>query len=91
LPYSLDQASAGIVKLVGSTLDGEVVAKWQHMARRLAGLIALHTGWRFFRVEERNGCAVVEIPREDMLGDLYRGELGGLVLQGVNAPEIQLT
>lgn len=91
LPYSLDHASAGIVKLVGSALDGEVVAKWQHMALGLAGLIALHTGWRFFRVEERNGCAVVEIPWEDMLGDLYRGELGGLVLQGVNAPEIRLT
>lgn len=87
LPYSLDHACAGIVKLVRSAFDGEVVPKDRHMALRLAGLIALRAGWRNFRVEERNGCAVVEIPREDLLGDFYRGELAGVVLQGINAPE----
>lgn len=88
LPYSLDHASSGIVELVKSLLDGGAVLKGQEMAFGLAGLIALRTGWRYFRVEERNGCAVVEIPREHLLGDLYRGELGGLVLQGINAPEM---
>jgi len=88
LPYSLDHASSGIVELVKSHLDGKTVPKGREMAIGLASLIAHHTGWRHFRVEERNGCAVVEIPREHLLGDLYRGELGGLVLQGINAPEM---
>jgi hypothetical protein len=46
-----------------------------------SSLLPLHAGLRYFRVEERNGCAVVEIPRDDLLSDLYRGELGGLVIR----------
>lgn len=87
LPHSLDDASAGLVKLVRTELDGEVVPNGRSIAFALAGLIALHTGWRNFRIEERNGCAVVEIHRDELLGDLYRGELYGLTLQGINAPE----
>lgn len=89
LPYSLEQSCAGLVKLVKSELGGETLPKGRQIAFGLAGLIALRTGWRHFRVEERNACAVVEIAREDLLGDLYRGQLGGLVLQGINAPELE--
>lgn len=90
LPYSLDDTCAGLVALVKSELAGETVPKAQQMAFGFAGLIALRTGWRHFRVEERNACGVVEIDRDALLGDLYRGQLGGLILQGINAPELEL-
>jgi len=90
LRYSLDHSCAALVELVKSELAGETVPKGRQIAFGLAGLIALRTGWRHFRVEERNAYAVVEIAREDLLGDLYRGQLGGLVLQGINAPELEL-
>jgi hypothetical protein len=88
LPYSLDDAASGLVELVRSLLDGEVVPNEREVAFGLIRLIALHTGLRYFRLEERNNCAVVEIPREHLLEDLYRGELGGLVMEGINAPEM---
>lgn len=89
LPYSQDQASSGLIDLVSLFLDGKTVPKGQQMAFGLCGLIALHTGWRYFRVDEcKNNHPVIEIPRQDLLGDLYRGELGGLILQGINAPEV---
>lgn len=87
LPHSLDDASAGLVRLIKAELDGETVPKARQIARGLVGLIALRTGWPNFRIEERNRCAVIKIGREEMLADLYRGELHGLVLQDVNAPE----
>lgn len=89
LPHSLDDSCSGLVALVRAELDGETVPNAQQIGFGLASLIALRTGWRRFRVEERNDCAVVEIAREDLLGDLYRGELGGLVLEGINAPECE--
>ncbi|MET4235191.1 hypothetical protein ABIA85_008499 [Bradyrhizobium sp. LA6.10] len=87
LPHSLDDSCSGLVALVRAELDGETVPNAPQIGFGLASLIALRTGWRYFRAEERNDCAVVEIAREDLLGDLYRGELGGLVLEGINAPE----
>ncbi|MBR0866803.1 hypothetical protein JQ614_35740 [Bradyrhizobium diazoefficiens] len=90
LPYSLDDTCAALVELVKSERAGETVPKGKQIAFGLSSLIALRTGWRYFRVEERNACAVVEIPGEALLSDLYRGELGGLVLQGINAPEREL-
>lgn len=54
----------------------------------LASLIALRTNFRHFRVEEHaEHSAIVKISGNDLLGDLYRGELCGLVLEGINAPE----
>jgi hypothetical protein len=88
LPYSLGDAASGLVKLGRSLLDGAVAPSEREVAFGLARLIALHTGHRYFRLEERNNYAVVEIRREHLLEDLYRGELGGLVLEGINAPEV---
>lgn len=90
LPYSLDDTCAALVEFVKSERAGETVPKGTQIAFGLSSLIALRTGWRHFRVEERNACGVVKIPREHLLGDLYRRELGGLVLQGINAPELEL-
>ncbi len=87
LPHSLADASAGLARLIRTELDGETVPKGWQIAMGLAGLIALRTGWPNFRIEERNSCAVLKIDREEMLADLYRGELRGLVLQDINAPE----
>jgi hypothetical protein len=51
--------------------------------------IALATGWRRFRVIERDsgGVEVVEMKREALMHDLHDGSLRDLVLEGVNAPD----
>ncbi|CAH1649544.1 conserved hypothetical protein [Hyphomicrobiales bacterium] len=53
----------------------------------LAHMLARSTGCRYLRVHQNGGGArIEEIPVQALRGDAARGELGGLVLEGVNAP-----
>jgi hypothetical protein len=85
--HGLDDIAAAIVGLATALIDGDVENDVAGFG--LAYTMALLTGWRHFRVQDREDAAsVVQISREIILKDLYDGSLNGLVLQGINAPEV---
>jgi hypothetical protein len=88
--YGIDELALAIVGYTRAMMDGEVDPDKDVAGHALAYSIALKTGWRYFRVDEREGgeARAVQISRETILSDLHDGSLQDLTLEGINAPEI---
>jgi hypothetical protein len=87
--HTIDELARAIVGYTRAMLGGEVDPANDDAGFALAYSIAVKTGWRYFRIDEREDgeACVVQISREALLDDIEDGSGQGLVLEGINAPE----